>query len=178
MNAESSTEGNGLPDLSEVLDWRARRTWLVFGGFAVFLGTLSGTIIVVSELIGTSIAGQQVSLNVIAVVVSMAAHVGVLFLLSKRIPPRDREGQVVRGYRILYDRPLEVFGGRRHYLAWACSVFLVALLVIVGQPVSDLSPSVGFQAWLPLLFVMSGAHFPASMLMARPQTSAGGRDRD
>ena len=101
---------------------------------------------------------------------SVAAHLGALFLPSKLIPPRNDESKIELEYRVLYGRPLDVLRGGIQYLAWVSSIGLAAMLFVGGQPFWDLSSSAGAQSWLPLFLGMFGAHFPASVLVAKDQT--------
>jgi hypothetical protein len=166
--SDGDTAAHEPPGLAEALDWTAGRTWLVFGIYGVALGATSGVIIVGTEVIGAAfILRPALIFDLIPSAMSLPLHLGVLFVLSKLIPLREAGGRVVHGYRILADKLPDPFKGFWPYFAFSTTVWLPMALVIAGQPFFELRPTVGYQAWLPLIFIMSGAHFPASHLMAK-----------
>jgi len=166
---KASTGGNeARAGLAEALDWQAARTWRVFGAFAMGLGATSGLIIIATELLGEMIIAPAVTVfNPVAQAFSIALHCTVLFLLSKLVPLRSPDGAILREQKILSNPAENVLVGFRPFLAWAGTISLVTVLIILGQPLFELPGSVGSQSWLPIIFAFYGARFPASVILAR-----------
>lgn len=170
MSETNMSENDDTRDLSEGLDWRAGRTWVVFGGFALILGVSSGAIIVASDVIGQLVVRGD-RFGFVALVLSVAVHIGALPLLSRAIPLRDGAGIVVQGYRMLGNPPPDVLPSFWRYGAWILAVSLVAVILARYQPFFTLSAEVGLQGAVPVIFAPWAAQFPASVLVARSRAA-------
>ena len=171
--SESDTGQNEVyAGLADAVDWRAARTWRVFGLFAVGLGATSGVIIVATEVVSAMlIAPEVVKFNLVALMISLAFHCGVFYLLDWMVPLRNTDGAVSREQRIPRGPPEGVLEGFLPLIAWTGAVSSIAVLVVLGQPFFELSGSVGIHSWLPVMLAMAGAQFPARALLAMLRNS-------